>query len=162
MKIIGITGWKNSGKTTLVCKLVSHFKEYGYSVSTIKHTHHHVEFDQPKKDSFKHREAGAQEVILASHNRWAMFHEQEEEIGLEAILPKLAPVDVLLIEGFKNHDHPKIQVYRGRENEELLIGKKNNIVAIATDDPTVKGLSVPVLDLNDVQQIAEFIQQGWA
>ena len=162
MKIIGITGWKNSGKTTLVCKLVNYFSSQGSSISTIKHTHHNVEFDQPNKDSYKHRDAGAQEVILATKNRWAIFHEQEEELGVSDLIAKLAPVDILLIEGFKNHDHPKIQVYRGREGEELLLDQKKNIVAVATDDNCVTNLSVPVLDLNNVEEIAQFIQENFA
>lgn len=158
MKVFGITGWKNSGKTTLICRLVAHFSAQGYRVSTIKHTHHDVQFDQPGKDSFKHRDAGAHEVLLASKNRWAIFHEQQQEPELDELIRSLEKVDLLLIEGFKQHRHPKIWVYRQDmqkiQEQELLA----NTLAIATDQ-ALQSDTRPVLDLNDVAQIADFIWQ---
>lgn len=156
MKVFGITGWKNSGKTTLICRLVEYFTTQGYRVSTIKHTHHDVQFDQPGKDSFKHRDAGAHEVLLASKNRWAIFHEQHQEPELDDLIKSLEKVDLLLIEGFKQHRHPKIWVYRqdmkSVQEQDLLA----NTLAIATDQ-ALQQRSLPVLDLNNIKQIAEFI-----
>ncbi|ROS01824.1 molybdopterin-guanine dinucleotide biosynthesis protein B [Sinobacterium caligoides] len=157
MKTIGIIGWKNSGKTTLVCKLVSDIKARGLSVSTIKHTHHHdVEIDQPGKDSYLHRKAGANEVILATHKGWMIFHEQENEPELDEVIERISPVDVLLVEGYKLHHHPKILVFRPDMQKELLAGKINNIIAVASDQP-IENCPVPVLDLNNATQIADFL-----
>ena len=157
MKTIGIIGWKNSGKTTLVCKLVSNIKNRGLSVSTIKHTHHHdVEIDQPGKDSYQHRKAGANEVILATHNGWMIFHEQPTEPELSEVIARVQPVDVLLVEGYKLHDHPKILVYRPEMEKELLTNKISNVIAVASDQP-IDDCPVPVLDLNNAEQIADFL-----
>lgn len=158
MKVFGITGWKNSGKTTLICRLIEHFTAQGYRVSTIKHTHHDVQFDQTGKDSFKHRDAGAHEVLLASKNRWAIFHEQQQEPELDTLINALEKVDLLLIEGFKQHRHPKIWVYRqdmkAIQEQDLLA----NTLAIASDQTLGKS-GLPVLDLNNIQEIADFIWQ---
>ncbi|MEM0909322.1 MAG: molybdopterin-guanine dinucleotide biosynthesis protein B, partial [Pseudomonadota bacterium] len=111
MIVYGIVGWKNSGKTTLVERLVAAFVSDGLSVSTIKHAHHSVDVDQPGTDSHRHRAAGASEVMLASENRWALMHEHrgDPEPGLESLLTKLTPVDVVLVEGFKAHAHHKVE-----------------------------------------------------
>lgn len=157
MHIFGITGWKNSGKTTLVVKLVSHLTQLGYKVSTIKHAHHAFDIDHPGRDSFQHREAGATEVLVSSINRWALIHElrNEAEIPLEAALSKLSPVDVVLVEGYKNGVHPKLQVVRPDVNNELMIDNIPNIVGIATDQPIKT--SVTTLNLNNTEEIANFI-----
>jgi molybdopterin-guanine dinucleotide biosynthesis protein B len=159
MHIFGITGWKNSGKTTLVVKLVTHLTQRGYTISTIKHAHHAFDIDHPGRDSFQHREAGASEVLVSSGNRWALIHElrNESEISLDAALSKLTPVDLVLIEGYKLDKHPKLQVVRPQINSDLMTKSIPNIVAIASDQPVVSPVSV--LDLNNVATIADFILQ---
>jgi molybdopterin-guanine dinucleotide biosynthesis protein MobB len=157
MHVFGITGWKNSGKTTLVVKLVSHLAALGYKVSTIKHAHHAFDIDQPGRDSFQHREAGATEVLVSSVNRWALIHElrNENEISLNDVLSKLTPVDLVLIEGYKHDEHPKLQVYRPDVNKEVMLGNIPNIVAIASNQPLQS--TVPVLNLNNIEEVADFI-----
>jgi len=151
MKVFGIIGWKNSGKTTLICRLIAYLKQQGLSVSTIKHTHHDVELDQKGKDSYQHRLAGASEVMLVSRNRWALFNEiSDQEPELESLLI------ILLIEGFKQHNHPKIQVYRAEMGTKLLVGEVPQVVALASDCE-VPPTSVPHLDLNDITAIGDFI-----
>lgn len=162
MKIYGVTGWKNSGKTSLMERLVSEFVKRGFSVSTIKHAHHSFDVDRIGKDSHRHRVAGAREVLLASRNRFALMHElrDEEEPSLEVLLAKLSPVDLVLIEGFKRDRHPKIETVRAATGTEL----------IATDDPTIHAvasdvamtLDRPVFDLDDTAAIADFIQSELA
>lgn len=157
MHIFGITGWKNSGKTTLVVKLVSHLTKLGYKVSTIKHAHHAFDIDQPGRDSFQHREAGATEVLVSSVNRWALIHElrNENEISLNTVLSKLTPVDLVLVEGYKHDEHPKLQVYRPDVNNELMVDSIPNIVAVASNQPLTS--TVPVLNLNNIEEVADFI-----
>lgn len=163
MKIIGITGWKNSGKTTLVTQLVSALCQRGLRVSTIKHAHHNCDIDQPGRDSFKHREAGASEVLLASGKRWALMHElrDEEEPELSELLHHLSPVDIVVIEGFKLAQHPKIQVIRSQNNSSALPDSVENLIAIATDCPTLNpsdySCSGPRLDMNDINAITDFV-----
>lgn len=163
MKIIGITGWKNSGKTTLVTRLVAELSARGLRVSTVKHAHHNCDVDQPGRDSYQHREAGAQEVLLASGSRWALMHElrDEPEPELDALLPKLAPVDLVVVEGFKLAGHPKIQVIRASNNRAPLPEQAHNLVAIATDDPGLEpaayGCSGPRLPIDDIAKVADFV-----
>lgn len=154
-RVIGIVGWKNNGKTTLVVRLVDHLVRRGLAVSTVKHAHHSVDVDQPGKDSWRHREAGAREVVLATARRWALIHElrDEPEPPLEAILAKLAPVDLVIVEGFKRFPQPKIEVHRRERGTPLLARDDPTIVAVASDEP-LPGLSVPVLDLDDIEAIA--------
>src|SRR3954471_5506616 len=110
MRIIGLAGWSGAGKTTLVVRLIPELKRRGLSVSTLKHAHHAFEVDRPGKDSFEHREAGATEVLISSARRWALMHEIQEqnEPPLAALLRRLSPVDMVIVEGFKAHNHPKI------------------------------------------------------
>jgi molybdopterin-guanine dinucleotide biosynthesis protein MobB len=154
-RVIGVVGWKNNGKTTLVCRLVAHFVARGLTVSTVKHAHHTVDLDQPGKDSFRHREAGAREVVLATARRWALVHElrDEPEPPLEAILAKLEPVDLVIVEGFKRFPHPKIEVHRRERGTPLLAREDPTIVAVASDEP-LPHAPVPVLHLDDVEAIA--------
>lgn len=165
MKIFGITGWKNSGKTTLVTQLVAALCERGFRVSTIKHAHHNCDIDQPGRDSFKHREAGASEVLLASGKRWALMHElrEEAEPELDDLLPRLSPVDIVIIEGFKLAKHPKIQVIRTGNNRDALPDNVENLVAIATDDENLQpgdyGCQGPRLNMNDLKAITDFVIQ---
>lgn len=154
-RVIGVVGWKNNGKTTLVCRLVAHLVAKGLTVSTVKHAHHSVDIDQPGKDSWRHREAGASEVVLATARRWALIHElrDEPEPPLEAILEKLAPVDLVIVEGFKRFAQPKIEVHRRERGTPLLAREDPTIVAVASDEP-LPDCPVPVLHLDDVEAIA--------
>lgn len=158
MKIFGIVGWKNSGKTTLVARLVTELKSRGHAVSTVKHAHHAFDLDQPGRDSYKHREAGAQEVLICSGKRWALMHEIQDaqEYPLNDLLAKMIPVDLVLIEGFKSAPHPKIECSRVASERPLISDTNNTIVAIASDvDVDTGGLDK--LDLNDVEAIADFV-----
>lgn len=162
MKVFGITGWKNSGKTTLVARLVSHISARGFSVSTIKHAHCDFDIDRPGTDSYTHRKAGAQQVLLSSNRRWALMSEidQEAEPELDELLLQLQPVDLVIVEGFKMGDQPKIQVVRPRNNTEVLSPEAQPIVAIASDgdiSPSDYHCSGPLLHLDDIEGIADFI-----
>jgi molybdopterin-guanine dinucleotide biosynthesis protein B len=157
MKIYGIVGWKNAGKTSLMERLVAEFTARGLRVSTIKHVHHDVDLDHPGKDSYRHRAAGAVEVILAGAHRFALMSEHRAgEPPLAAILARLAPVDLVLIEGYKRDLHPKIEVWRSEAGHELIQTGDSTIRAVATDS-ALQGLQVRVLDLNDTGAIADFI-----
>lgn len=157
--VFGITGWKNAGKTTLVVALIDILSARGLRVATVKHAHHNFDIDREGKDSWRHRKAGAAEVIVASANRWAMIHEYrgEEEAGLEALLARLSPCDLVLVEGYKRDRHDKIQVYRGQEHETLLAPEDASIVAVASDAENLATGGVPVLPLADPERIANFI-----
>jgi len=158
MRVYGIVGWKNSGKTTLVERLVIEITGRGYTVSTVKHAHHTFDVDHEGKDSFRHRSAGASEVLLASRNRWALMHEcrNEAEPPLSEFLEKLSPVDLVLIEGYKRDRHPKVEAHRGETKQGLISAKDDTITAVASDYD-VKGLSILQFDLDDVSAIANFI-----
>lgn len=157
MKIYGVIGWKNAGKTSLMERLVAEFTARGYTVSTIKHVHHDVDLDQPGKDSHRHRAAGAQEVVLAGAHRLALMVEHRAgEPPLAQVIARLAPVDVVLIEGYKRDSHPKIEVWRAEAGHDLIQTGDPTIRAVATDS-ALPPLSVPCLDLNDTGQIADFI-----
>lgn len=158
MKIFGITGWKNSGKTTLVAGLVREIGARGLRVSTIKHAHHAFDLDRPGKDSYLHREAGAQEVLIASHGRWALLHELRgaQEPALPELLKHMTPVDLVLVEGFKAEAHPKLEVRRAGIDGPLLAETDPHIVAIATDD-AIDAHGRPVFAPNDIAGIADFI-----
>ena len=158
MKIFGIVGWKNSGKTGLMERLVGEISSQGFSVSTIKHAHHSFDVDNPGKDSFRHRVAGAKEVLLSSKSRWALMHELREncEPDLSSLLGKLSPVDIVLIEGYKHYNYLKLEAFRV-ENEKVPFAlSSSDIVAIAsnTEHPNV---DLPIFDLNDTSEIATFI-----
>ncbi|RWC78290.1 MAG: molybdopterin-guanine dinucleotide biosynthesis protein B [Mesorhizobium sp.] len=160
-RVFGITGWKNSGKTTLTEKLVAELVRRGWKVSTVKHAHHDFDIDKPGADSFRHRQAGATEVAIVSGNRWALMHELrgEDEPPLDAILSRLAPCDIVLVEGYKREPHRKIETRRleAKERTPLAAGDPN-IVAIAADF-AVTGQSLPVFDLDDTKSIADFIER---
>ena len=157
MKIYGIIGWKNSGKTSLMERLVACITAKGLTVSTVKHVHHDVDLDQPGKDTFRHRAAGASEVILASAHRFALLHEHRgPEPTLTDIVKRLAPVDLVLVEGYKRDAHRKIEVFRPAIGQSLIQPSDPLIRAVATD-AILPALPVPVLDLNDTAAIANFI-----
>ena len=157
MKLWGVTGWKNAGKTGLMERLVAEFTARGLTVSTLKHAHHRFDVDQPGKDSYRHRAAGAQEVLLASGTRWALMHELRgaEEPTLDTLLTKLSPVDLVLIEGYKRAPHPKIEAVRLCEGHPLIAPGDLTIRAIAADGPFETDR--PLFDLNDTTAIADFI-----
>ena len=158
MKIFGLAGWSGSGKTTLIAKLMPEFVGRGFEVSTMKHAHHNFDIDEPGKDSYEHRVAGAKEVMISAANRWALMHELrgEEKPSVEELIGRMTPVDLLLVEGFKWHSHPKIEVHRPSVGKPLLQKDDKEIVAVASDEE-IAGLPVPVLDINDSGTIADFI-----
>lgn len=158
MKIFGLAGWSGSGKTTLMVRLLPEIVGRGLTVSTMKHAHHTFEIDTPGKDSYEHRSAGATEVMITGGLRWALMHENRDagEPVIENLVQHMTPVDLLMVEGFKSYDHPKLEVHRRATGKPLICGDDDRIVAVASDEP-VERLSIPVLDLNDIPAIADFI-----
>lgn len=157
-EIFCIAGYKNVGKTTLTERLVREISARGLVVSTVKHAHHRVDIDQSGRDSFRHREAGAREVALVSGSRWALMHELrgEAEPPLTDIVARLSPCDLVLVEGYKKDPYPKIEVRRAGVERPPLAMDDDTVVAIASDH-VADGAGVPVLDLDDVAGIADFI-----
>ncbi|MEM9097965.1 MAG: molybdopterin-guanine dinucleotide biosynthesis protein B [Pseudomonadota bacterium] len=157
MNIYGVVGWKNAGKTTLVERLVAEISGRGFSVSTIKHTHHGVDVDQPGKDSHRHRQAGAQQVILSSSARWALMTELRgaEEARLDTLLSHLNPVDLVIIEGYKRDDHPKLEAWRAETGQPLIAREDPTVRAVASND--APATDKPVIGLDDIPAIADFI-----
>ena len=157
MRIFGLAGWSGSGKTTLLTAIIPHFVARGLVVSTIKHAHHEFDIDRPGKDSWRHRQAGASEVMVASSRRWAIMHELRgaAEPSLEDLVASMSPADLLLVEGFKFHPHPKLEVHRPAVGKPLLYPEDPHIVAIATDEPLPTQL--PLLPLGDPPTVAGFI-----
>ena len=157
MKLYGVVGWKNAGKTGLMERLVTEITGRGLTVSTVKHAHHSFDVDHPGKDSHRHRVAGATEVLLSSRNRFALMHElrDEEEPTLDDLLGRLAPVDLVLVEGYKRDAHPKVEAFRAEPGNPL----------IAPTDPTIRAIAAdvhletdrPLFDLDDTSAIADFI-----
>lgn len=158
MKIYGITGWKNNGKTGLMERLVAEFCARGFTVSTIKHAHHATDVDQPGTDSHRHRQAGASEVVLASAGRVAIMQELRgaPEPPLAELLARLLPVDLVLVEGYKREPHPKIEAFRQAAGTDLIAPQDPSIRAVASDTPLA--LDRPVFDLDGTAAIADFIQ----
>lgn len=157
-KVIGVAGFKNAGKTTLVERLVTELAARGFRVSTVKHAHHSFDIDHEGRDSFRHRKAGASEVAVVSRSRWAIVHElrSEEEPPLEAILAKLAPCDLVIVEGYKRDSHDKIEVRNLDLDHTKLAGDDPTVVAIAANG-AVAGAPVPAFNRDDVSALADFI-----
>ena len=157
MKIYGVTGWKNAGKTGLMERLVAEITSRGLSVSTIKHAHHSFDVDHPGKDSHRHRVAGAHEVLLASKNRIALMQElrDHEEPELAHLLTRLSPVDLVLIEGYKRDRHPKIEAHRAVTGQPLIAPGDDTVRAVASDVPLT--LDRPVFGLDDTIALADFV-----
>ena len=157
MRLYGVVGWKNAGKTGLMERLVSEITGRGISVSTVKHAHHTFDVDHPGKDSHRHRVAGAREVLLASRKRIALMHElrDEEEPTLEVLLQRLGPVDLVLVEGYKRDAHPKVEAHRAETGNPLIATDDPTVRAVASDTPLE--LDRPVFDLDDTKAIADFI-----
>jgi molybdopterin-guanine dinucleotide biosynthesis protein B len=161
MRVLGVTGWKNSGKTTLVEALVRELTGRGWRVATVKHAHHDFDIDKEGTDSFRHRKAGASEVAIVSARRWALMHElgEEDEPALEEVLSRLSPADLVLVEGYKHGTHRKIEARRlEAKDRSPLTATDANIAAIAADHP-VTGETVPVFALDDISGIADFIER---
>src|SRR5438105_6727805 len=157
MRIFGLAGWSGSGKTTLLTMVIPELTARGLVVSTIKHAHHEFDIDRPGKDSWRHREAGASEVMVASSRRWALMHELRgaSEPALEELVARMSPADLLLVEGFKFHPHPKLEVHRPSVGKPLLYPEDPHIVAIASDEPLPTKL--PLLPLGEPPAVAGFI-----
>lgn len=160
LRIIGVAGFKNAGKTTLVEKLVTALTARGHRVSTVKHAHHSFDIDHEGRDSFRHRKAGATEVAVVSGSRWAIIHElrNEDEPPLADILGKLAPCDLVIVEGYKRDQHDKIEVRNTALNHPKLAGDDPTVVAIAANGP-VDDAPVPVFDRDDVAALASYIEK---
>jgi molybdopterin-guanine dinucleotide biosynthesis protein B len=158
MRIIGLAGWSGSGKTTLITKAIPRLIARGHKVSTLKHAHHGFDLDQPGKDSFMHRTAGATEVAISSAKRFAVLHElrEEPEWDLPALLGKLSPVDLVLVEGFKRDAFPKLEVHRIDNGKPLLYPDDPHIVAVASDKPLPQA-KIPVIDLNDIEAVVDVL-----
>lgn len=158
MRILGIAGWSGAGKTTLLAKLIPELTRRGIRVSTMKHAHHAFDVDTPGKDSYVHREAGATEVMVSSGKRWALMHELRGDAQPDAgaLIKHMTPVDLLLIEGFKNEPHDKLEIHRAENGKPLLSTDDPTYVAILSDGP-VPGAKMPVIDLNDIPAIADFV-----
>lgn len=157
-RVFGVVGWSGSGKTTLVTGLIPELVGRGLTVSTVKHTHHDIDIDKPGKDSHRHREAGATEVLVTSPKRWALIHELREaaEPDMEALIRRMAAVDLVLIEGFKSHRFAKLEVHRPAVGKPLLAATDPTVVAVASDE-ALPDLILPVLPLSDIGAIAGFI-----
>lgn len=157
MNVYGVVGWKNAGKTTLVERLVAEICERGFSVSTVKHTHHMVDVDKPGKDSHRHRQAGAHQVILSSSSRWALMTELRgtPEKPLSDLLQRLSPVDLVIVEGYKRDDHPKIEAWRAETGQPLIAPEDPTVRAVASNDRPET--DKPVIGLDDIPAIADFV-----
>ena len=160
MKLIGLAGFSGSGKTTLLTRLIPVFREQGLRVSVIKHAHHKFDVDVPGKDSWRHREAGAEEVLVSSANRWALIHELRgrSEPRLAELLKKMSRVDLLVIEGYKSEPHRKIEVHRAATGKPFLFPDDPGIVGIASDVAVETPL--PVVRLDDIVSIAALMRRS--
>lgn len=158
-RVIGVAGWKNSGKTTLVERLVAELTRRGWTVATVKHAHHAADIDREGTDSFRHRQAGAREVMLVTGRRWALMHELsgDDEPSLSDMLARLSPCDIVVVEGFKASGHPKIEARRLAARDRTPLPASANVVAIAADH-SIEGAAVPVLDLDDIAAIADLAE----
>jgi len=160
MQVFGIVGWKNNGKTTLVERLISQLTQMGYKVSSVKHAHHNVDIDEPGRDSYRHRAAGAKQTLLATEHRWALMHEyrDQETPELAQLLHLFEPCDLVIVEGYKGAEHPKIEVVRNLNKRGFLADQMPNIVAVATDKDDLD-INLTQLDINNIQQVADFVLQ---
>jgi molybdopterin-guanine dinucleotide biosynthesis protein B len=158
MRVIGLAGWSGAGKTTLLRSLIPELVRRDVKVSTIKHAHHNFDVDKPGKDSWVHREAGASEVLVASDNRFALMHELRGVPAwpLRDLIAKLSPVDLVIVEGFKREAHPKIEIWR-RANDKPLLHPDDPMIRAVAADEKLDGLSIPVVDLNDIGAIANIM-----
>jgi len=161
MRVFGFAGWSGSGKTSLIEAVIPRLTASGLRVSLVKHAHHSFDVDQPGKDSYRHRQAGCQEVLVSSKARWALMHESREgvELTLRQAIDLLSPCDLVLVEGYKRASIPKLEIWRPSVGKPPLHPGDPHILAIATDEPGAIGARVPVFALNDVAGIATFVRQ---
>ena len=164
MKIFGLVGWSGSGKTTLVKALLPELIRRGFTVSTMKHTHHNFDIDKKGKDSFEHRMAGAKEVLITGASRWAILHENRNtpEPSIEQLLKRMEDVDLVLIEGFKTHSHQKLEVFRPAVGKPLLAGEDQSIIGVASnvqksDLADLNDKNIIFINLDDIKAVADFI-----
>jgi molybdopterin-guanine dinucleotide biosynthesis protein B len=157
MKTFGFAGWSGSGKTTLIEQLIPRFVRHGLRVSLIKHAHHTFDVDHPGKDSYRHRHAGAAEIMVTSSRRWVLMHELRgaQEPSFDEQVKRISPCDLLLVEGFKFAPIPKLEVWRAVTGEALLHPNDPHIVAVASDGKV--DTTLPLLDLNDDERISRFV-----
>jgi molybdopterin-guanine dinucleotide biosynthesis protein MobB len=158
MKVLGIAGYKNAGKTTLVVDVVRELTGRGFRVATVKHAHHEFDIDHPGKDSYQHRQAGASEVIVASSLRWAHIVElgEQPEPSLAELLEQVGDVDIVIVEGFKHGNHPKLEIRRSGSDAPLIAGEHDSVRAIVSDGE-ISESPVPVIDRADIVAITDFI-----
>src|SRR5580704_10490471 len=159
MKVIGLAGWSGAGKTTLISRVLPYLRQQGLRISVIKHAHHSFDVDVPGKDSWVHRQSGAEEVLVSSGNRWALMHELRgrPEPRLPELLKKMSRVDLVVVEGFKSEPHRKIEVHRVANAKPLLFPDDPAIAGIATD--AAVETTLPVAHLDDIAAIAVMIQR---
>jgi molybdopterin-guanine dinucleotide biosynthesis protein B len=159
MKVIGLAGWSGAGKTTLLARVIPHLRELGLRVSVIKHAHHKFDVDTPGKDSWRHRQAGAEEVLVSSGLRWALMHELRgaHEPRLPQLLAKLSRVDLVIVEGYKSEPHRKIEVYRAGNGKPLLFPDDAAIAGIVSD-VTIE-TALPTAHLDDVSAVAAMMRR---
>ena len=159
MRVIGLAGWSGAGKTALIVKLIPYLRERGITVSTLKHAHHAFDVDQPGKDSYLHREAGAREVLVASSRRFALMYELRgaEEPGLAELLRRMSAADLVLVEGYKRDAHAKIEVHRAANAKPFLYPEDPTIAALATDAADCLPLHLPHAHLDDIAAIASLV-----
>ena len=159
-RVLGLVGWSGSGKTTLITKLIPLLSGRGLTVATLKHAHHAFDVDQPGKDSYEHRRAGACEVLVSSARRWVQMHEvgDAEEATLPELLARVSPCDLILVEGFKTARHAKLEVFRQANGKPPLHPQDARILVVASDQPFPEA-RIPVVDLNDIPAIADLVQR---
>jgi molybdopterin-guanine dinucleotide biosynthesis protein B len=157
MQVVGLVGWSGSGKTTLLVALLPLLRARGLRVSTVKHAHDGFDMDRPGKDSHRHREAGAHEVLVAGAGRWALLHEVSgPEPSLDQLLARLDPVDLVLVEGYKSHRFPKVEVHRPSLGKPPIWPAQPDVVAVATDTPGLDCGRI-VLRLDAPDQVADWL-----
>ena len=161
--LIGLAGWSGAGKTTLLERVIPLLTARGLSISTLKHAHHAFDIDKPGKDSFRHREAGATQVMVASGKRWALMQElrNEQEPELSELLAQMQAVDLIIVEGYKQQGHAKIEVYREANGKAWQYPHDARIKAVVSDVPTPEGCQLPWAHLDDIERVAELMLR-WA
>ena len=162
MRVFGFAGWSGSGKTTLIEQLIPRLVAHGLRVSLLKHAHHAFDLDQPGKDSYRHRHAGCSEVLVSSAARWALVHEHRggDELTIEEALARLAPCDLVLVEGYKRAAIPKLEVHRASLGKPLLHPGDPQVVALAADSAAaLAGRSLPLFALDAYDALATFVEE---
>ena len=161
MKVIGIIGWKDTGKTTLIEKLINEFNDRNFSVSTIKHSHHRISVDKEGTDTFRHFNAGARETILASKKKWIKFSREFGKRGsnLNYIIKQIIPVDLVIVEGFKMEDHKKIEVVNGMSDKQPLFETDKTICGLIFNKYKIQNTNLPQFERDDIHEICNFIEK---